>query len=173
MLRLLLVCLLLLAPQSAYKSPYDAEIKRAANKYLPHWDWHWWKAQIEQESLFDPDAVSPVGATGLAQFMPDTCKEVFSQLGWKCDPYNAKKSIHAGAFYMKRLRRVFRARRPEDDRRKWAQASYNRGVGNILNDQKRCGGVMRWEQVVPCVPKQETIDYIIRIEQRYNVYKNN
>lgn len=172
MLRLLLVALSLLAAPSQ-SNDYDEQIRKASGKYLPEWHWLWWKAQLQQESLLDPSARSPVGAAGIAQFMPGTCQEVFPQMGWACDPYDADKSIHAGAFYMKRLRRVFRAPRPESDRRKWAQASYNRGVGNILKDQKRCGNAMRWEDTVPCVPKEETINYIIQIERRYDVFKDN
>lgn len=168
MLRLLSVSVLLLLPHSQF----DSEIRAASERHLPQWDWVWLKAQYEQESLLNPDAVSHAGAKGIAQFMPATCREVFPQLGMKCDPFNAKKSIRAGAFYMKRLRRVFRARRPESDRRRWAQASYNRGVGNILRDQKRCGGAMNWYDVVPCVPKQETIDYIENIERRYWKFKD-
>lgn len=171
MLRLLLVVLSLLAAPSQ-SDVYDERIQEAAGKYLPEWDWVWWKAQLQQESLLDPSARSPVGAAGIAQFMPETCKEVFTQMGWTCDAYDADKSILAGAFYMKRLRRVFRAPRPESDRRKWAQASYNRGVGNILRDQKRCGNAMRWEDTVPCVPKEETINYITSIERRYNDFKS-
>lgn len=176
-MRLLSLALLLLLAQPSHcddqKDRYDDLIKAASSRYLPQWDWRWWKAQIEQESLFDPNAVSPVGATGLAQFMPGTCVEVFAQLGWECDATDPEKSIRAGAFYMKRLRRIFRAPRPESDRRKWAQASYNRGIGNVLRDQKRCGNALMWEDTVPCVPVEETINYIIRIEQRYERFRNN
>jgi membrane-bound lytic murein transglycosylase F len=144
---------------------YDDEIKKASERYLPEWDWRWLKAQYYQESLLDPNAQSPVGAKGIAQFMPLTCIEEFNRLGEKCDPYNASLSIRAGASYMKRLRRVFKARRPEYDRRRWAQASYNRGIGNILKDQRRCGNNSSWTLTIPCVPKQETINYVDIIEK--------
>lgn len=141
---------------------YDVTIKQASEKYLYLWKWQWWKAQLYQESLFDPNAQSPVGAKGIAQFMPLTCKEVFAKLGFECEPLNAEKSIYAGAFYMKNLRRIWRARRSEEDRRKWAQCSYNYGAGNCIKAQARCGNHSSFEQAIPCLP-HETKTYVHRI----------
>jgi len=49
---------------------------------------------IQQESGFDPSAVSPKGALGPAQLMPDTAKE----LG--VDPSNVRENIFGGAKYL-------------------------------------------------------------------------
>ena len=49
---------------------------------------------IQQESGFDPSAVSPKGAIGPAQLMPDTAKE----LG--VDPTNVRENIFGGAKYL-------------------------------------------------------------------------
>jgi len=51
---------------------YDALIKTAQKKYLPGTDWRLLKAQLTQESDLNPRAVSPAGAQGIAQFMPNT-----------------------------------------------------------------------------------------------------
>ncbi len=160
----LLFLLLLLSVQSwAGTDKYDKQIQNASAKYLPEWQWQWWKAQLYQESLFNPYALSPVGAKGIAQFMPATCNEVFSRLGWQCEPLNADKSIRAGAFYMSRLRRIWRARRSESDRRKWAQCSYNYGAGNCIKAQARCGNNRSIDNAMSCLP-QETKTYINRIK---------
>jgi len=156
----------LLADDRRIKKDFDVTIQEASTVWLP-WHWHWLKAQLYQESLLNPNAVSHAGAAGIAQFMPETCKEIFTLAGFECDPFDAEKSIYASAFYMSRLRSVFRANRPEWDRRRWAQAAYNRGIGNILSDQRKCGNRIYWHETEPCVSKKETIDYVKRIESIY------
>ena len=51
-----------------------------------------------KESLFEPEAVSPAGALGIAQFMPDTAR-----LRKLDDPFNPAKAIHASADYLRYL----------------------------------------------------------------------
>lgn len=50
--------------------------------------------QIDVESGFDPDIVSPAGATGVAQIMPATAQ------GWGVDPLDPIASIDAAAKHM-------------------------------------------------------------------------
>lgn len=71
-----------------------------------------------QESRFNPDAVSPVGAVGLMQFMPATAKE------FNIDSRNAAQSINAAGKYMAQLYKITGS---------WtkALAAYNWGVGNV------------------------------------------
>lgn len=51
-----------------------------------------------KESLFEPSAISPAGALGIAQFMPDTAR--IRRLD---DPMNPAKAIHASADYLRFL----------------------------------------------------------------------
>ena len=170
-MRVLLLLLLLLSVQSwAVTEQYDKQIKTASARYLPQWQWQWWKAQLYQESLFNPSAISHAGAKGIAQFMPATCNEVFKQLGFECQPYDANKSIRAGAFYMSRLRKIWRARRPESDRRAWTQCSYNYGAGNCIKAQAQCGNHRSIEQSMSCLPN-ETQTYINRIKRYFERFK--
>ena len=57
---------------------------------------------IWKESLFDPGAVSPKGAQGIAQFMPGTAKRRGLD-----DPFDAKKAVAASAAYLDDLRTMF------------------------------------------------------------------
>lgn len=131
---------------------YDSQIQRAASTWLPGVPWRMWKAQLYQESRLEPDAVSPVGAAGIAQFMPGTWDQITRELRWGVvDRRLAGPSIEAGAYYMAKLRRAWTAKRSDDDRLKLAQASYNAGLGNILRSQQRCGNPSAYEAIMACL----------------------
>ena len=55
-----------------------------------------------RESLFDADAVSPAGAQGIAQFMPETAR-----IRRLADPFNPAEAILASAVYLEELERRF------------------------------------------------------------------
>lgn len=155
-----------------FEDTYDAQIRTAAELYLPGWDWRWWKAQLYQESLLNPAAVSYVGAAGLCQAMPRTFAEWKLHFQWdeNAHPTVPSYCITGGAWYMNRLRSQWTAKRSEDDRRRLAQASYNAGFGNIVKAQKLCNYDPTWAGISPCLVRvtgkhhKETITYIQRIE---------
>jgi soluble lytic murein transglycosylase-like protein len=63
----------------------------------------WIKAVMRVESLGDPLALSPKGAMGLMQIMPDTWSELRSRYGLGADPYDAHDNIVAGTAYLREL----------------------------------------------------------------------
>jgi len=152
---------------------YDACLREAAATWWPAGPgWLWWKAQVWQESRFDEAAVSPVGAAGLAQFMPGTWAEIAPQLGYgHLTPHAACPAIEAGAYYMARLQRVWSSPRPQMRRHELAQASYNAGAGHIIRAQSLCGGARDWKDIAPCLPRvtghhaRETQTYVERIRR--------
>ena len=83
-------------------------------------------AQIGQESAWNPNAVSPVGAMGLAQFMPAT----WAEFGNEQNPFDPAASLDAGARYMVWIRQWLQRQGLEGS---WDQvlASYNWGIGNV------------------------------------------
>ena len=135
---------------------------------MPGVDWRILKAQCWQESRFKTEAVSPVGAMGLCQFMPGTWDQVSEQLRFPsgASAFAPKLSIEAAAFYMGRLRAQWSAPRPEQDRHSLALASYNGGLGNILVAQTLCGGANLYPRIITCLPdvtgrhSRETIGYV-------------
>jgi soluble lytic murein transglycosylase-like protein len=95
-------------------------------------------AQLEAESGFDPNAVSPAGAEGIAQFMPATA----AAYGLR-DPFDPVAAIDAEAHLMSDLLRQFGSV-------SLALAAYNAGAGAVA--ACRC---------VPAIP--ETQAYVARI----------
>ena len=156
-------------------SEYDRTIKASWRRYLPQYHWGVGYAQMMQESAGRPDAVSPVGAVGLAQFMPTTWDDM--QLAGivprGASRKNAKYSLQAQAYYMSRLNRTWSSKRSNHDRIRLALASYNAGVGNIIKSQSKCGGVLEYEPIMSCLHlitgnhAKETRGYVPAIERHY------
>ncbi len=93
---------------------------------------------IQAESSFNPDAVSPVGAQGLMQLMPETAKE----LGVN-NAFDPVENIMGGTRYLRQLLDRY------DQDIPLALAAYNWGMGNV--DAKK--------RPMP----EETRNYIARI----------
>jgi len=100
-------------------------------------------AVIHQESGYDPKALSPVGARGVMQLMPDTSKR------FNCDdPGDRTCNVGAGTKYLAWLLKRF------DGDVKLALAGYNAGEG----------AVDKYEGIPPY---PETQDYVTRIVSDY------
>jgi soluble lytic murein transglycosylase-like protein len=76
---------------------------------------------MRAESLGDAHALSPKGAMGLMQIMPDTWSELQSRYGLGADPYDPHDNIMAGAAYLRELHDRFGER--------GVFAAYNAGPG--------------------------------------------
>ena len=122
-------------------------------------------AQVRQESGFKPSAVSPVGARGIAQFMPAT----WAQWAPGQDPQDPVAGITAQHAYMKYLE----GRTGGDFAA--ALGAYNAGLGTVrkaqrLADQLGLQGQRAWIQAMYAIPgrkkahSDETAGYIQRIE---------
>jgi soluble lytic murein transglycosylase-like protein len=160
-------------------SIYDDLFVAASNTYMPqNWDWRREKAQCYQESKLVPNAVSGVGAQGIAQFMPDTWKEARTGLRLPIDasPFDPKFAIPANAWYMRRMWNGWTnpAREPLD-RWRLALASYNAGFGNIEAAQKEAGGQLPYSDIIAHLHKitgaansEQTITYVRMIEGYYD-----
>jgi cell wall-associated NlpC family hydrolase len=96
-------------------------------------------AQIEQESSWDPNATSAVGAQGLTQFMPGTWRELGRDANGNgiSSPTDPADAIDAQARYMCQLLGEsdahLKAGRIAGDRLDLALAAYNAGMGRVLD----------------------------------------
>lgn len=88
---------------------------------------YYYERQIQQESHFDPNARSEVGAIGIAQFMPFTAAE------YGFDPRDPVAALDGGARFMGDLNNRFNG-----DYRK-ALAAYNAGPGAVDVAVASCG----------------------------------
>ncbi len=133
-------------------------------------------AQAVQESRFNPTAVSPAGAVGIAQFMEPTAEQMAKELKPKLalfkngfDRENPTQSIWAQVYYMNKLFKVWDLGRTEEERLKLAFASYNAGIKNILKAQKKSADKKFWNEIklslssVTGKNSKETITYVDNI----------
>lgn len=64
---------------------------------------HWINAVMLEESGGEVRAVSPQGAMGLMQIMPDTWNDLRSRHGLGADPFEPRDNILAGAAYLREM----------------------------------------------------------------------
>jgi hypothetical protein len=68
---------------------------------------HWIRAVMQAESTGDTGALSPKGAMGLMQVMPETYAELRFRYDLGTDPYEPRNNILAGAAYLREMRDRF------------------------------------------------------------------
>ncbi len=157
---------------------FDFQIQNAAELYLPGVDWRLLKAQLQAESALNPEAVSPAGAHGIAQFMPGTWKDMQKALNIPdhISPFDAETAIIAAAYYMQTLYDKWTAPRPDADRYCLALASYNAGFGHIIKAQRYADGVNDYHSIINELHEVtgrnsiETIQYVRRIFKTFGDY---
>lgn len=108
-------------------SHYDDLFK----KYAPEigWDWRLLASLAYTESNFDPTATSWAGAQGLMQLMPGTARAMGVPAGKEQDP---EENVKGAVKYIAATARSF-AKVPEEERINFVLASYNSGIGHVLD----------------------------------------
>ncbi len=104
-------------------------------------------AVIFTESSFDPSAVSPKGAMGLMQLMPDTAARFGVQ-----KPFDPWENLNGGAAYLRQLSEKY------GGDLKLALAAYNAGEGRVQDYQG-----------MP--PFSETVNYVSRVIGLYRSFQ--
>lgn len=106
------------------------------------------RAIAHAESGFDAKAVSPKGAQGVMQLMPDVQKEY-----GVADPFASKQSIEGGAKFLRALLRRYKGDFT------LAAAAYNAGIGAVA----KFGGVP---------PYAETLAYVEKVRALHERYRS-
>lgn len=108
-------------------SDFDELIQTQAEKL--GWDWRLLASLVYQESGFDPNVTSWMGARGLMQLMPSTAEQY--GLDSTATP---EMNLKAGVKYLSWLNKQFYNKIPaEDERKKFVLASYNVGLGHVFD----------------------------------------
>lgn len=128
------------------RQAFDDEIRAAAQVFTV--DDSLIRAIIHAESAYQPQALSPRGAQGLMQLMPETQKEL--QI---VDVFDPISNIEGGTLYLSRLLDTF------DQDVDLAAAAYNAGPGAV----QQYGGIP---------PYKETREYVRRVKILYRRYRS-
>jgi len=149
----------------SYPRPYSATVEAAAAEFDldPLLIW----AVMREESRYDPEALSYVGARGLMQVMPPTQVWIAEMLGEDIPPGDAftpEANIRMGAWFLRFLLDYF-----EDDL-ELVVAAYNGGAGSVdswLADPRVSDrdDLLRW------ISFGETREYLSRVLLSYEIYK--
>ncbi len=117
-------------------------------------------AITRQESAFDADAKSRVGALGLMQLMPATAEEVAKKKGIKHktqDLLNPSHNIFLGSQYLNGLLQRF------DGNRILAAAAYNAGPGRVREWLSESRQERPFDVWIETIPFNETRNYVQNI----------
>ncbi len=118
-------------------------------------------ALIRQESLFDPEALSPAGALGLMQLLPTTAARlVGSNLPSLTDPW---VNLDLGTTYLRQLLDLYTGDLI------LALAAYNAGERAVEKWQKRYRG-LEADEFVESLSFRETRSYVKLVLRNYRTY---
>jgi soluble lytic murein transglycosylase len=121
---------------------------------------------IREESLFDPKAVSPVGAIGLMQLMPETAQRTAHLLSLELEGtkplHEIELNIALGTHYLNGLLKDF-GNVPA------ALAAYNAGRSRVKGWLSQ-GKYEQMDEFIEDIPYPETRNYVKRILTSYFHY---
>ena len=148
----------------AYPTGYLPTIRRYAG---PRVDPFLVAGIVREESLYDPEALSAVGAVGLMQLMPETANRVALRLGLgtldREDLLNGDMNIRLGVEYVRELLRDYRGNLIR------AIAAYNAGP-DAVNRWIAKYGNRDPDEFVELISYRETRRYVKRVLTSYRIY---
>lgn len=114
---------------------------------------------MRAETQYKSDAISPVGAVGLMQFMPYSAQKVADIMDQKIQTdqlFTPEKSIEFGAAYLKKLALEM------DNQKPLVAAAYNGGPHRVKSWIKNLGQ-LEFDKFIEHIPFAETRTYVKRV----------
>lgn len=151
--------------QYSYPRAYDMVVNHyAKDRVIPN-ELIW--SIMRAETIYRPDAVSPVGARGLMQVMPMTGRRLASLMGEEMvavdDLMRPATSIKYGSFYLKRLMNKFHNNVP------LVAAAYNGGPHRVHAWMHYFGG-LELDEFIEHIPFLETRNYVKKVSKYQAIY---
>ena len=146
-----------------YPQAYGSTITRhARQKGL---DPHLILALIRQESLFNPEAVSPAQAYGLMQLLPKTAARMTNAASVSLQSLTDPEfNISTGTAYLRQLVQQF------DGNTAMAVAAYNAGENAVEKWRARYAG-LELDEFVESISYRETRNYVKLVMRNYRMYR--
>lgn len=141
-------------------SKYDHVMQHYGN--LKGWDWKLIASIVFQESHFDTEVVSGVGAQGLMQIMPITAEHFGVE-----DISTPQKNIRVGVMLLNHLRDYFVSCGIDDNEAiKFVLGAYNSGLGHIQDARRLTEKYKRDPN------KWEDVAFFLRMKSKPNYYRD-
>ncbi|MCK5076881.1 MAG: transglycosylase SLT domain-containing protein, partial [Calditrichia bacterium] len=144
---------------------YEPVITKFSKRY--GLDWRLIVAQILKESRFSEHSVSYMGAKGLMQIMPRTAKEISRELRLSGIRINPRANIIGGIYHMSKQLRFYK-RADQENRVRFALASYNCGAGHVFDAQDISEyqklNSQHWENIRPNLKKLKKRNFPLHLK---------
>jgi soluble lytic murein transglycosylase len=125
-------------------------------------------AVIREESVYNPDAVSPAGALGLMQVLPQTGQMIAGRLGGESFSkerlFDPRYNIRMGSWYLGQLAEKF------DHNPVYMVAAYNAGPEVVARWIQQFGGIEP-DEFIESIPYTETRLYVKRVLRSHREYR--
>jgi soluble lytic murein transglycosylase len=147
-----------------FPRPYAPMVERAETEFRLPKDLLY--AVMRQESGFDLDVVSPAGAVGLLQLMPETARRVAAEIGFegKLSLDDPATNLRLGAAYLRKLLDIF------NQDLILTVAGYNAGPSAVALWLRHANSSLP-ELFAARIPYAETQKYVERVISNLAVYR--
>lgn len=144
---------------------YPLHYYNYANKYSGEQDPLMIMSIIREESHFNKEITSPVGAVGLMQLMPATANEIAASFGISNDLFNPEANVRLGSLYYTKMKKSLWDKDP------YAIMAYNGGWFSVVSWTKK----LQYEDMddfIEKIPYPETQAYVKKVLRSYWNYSN-